>query len=102
MMTTTGMLSLMALLAFLRVTLAHNEMLEVSRTSENPGNHSIGPIFFCRVDLLTTKFVEKGRSSRHGTYALGRLASLSRPIAVCHIEALAGTQINPYNCKGAM
>ena len=22
--------------------------LDVSRTSENPGNHSIGPIFFCR------------------------------------------------------
>ena len=26
--------------------------LEVSRTSENPGNHSIAPIFLCRVSLV--------------------------------------------------
>src|SRR5437870_2637410 len=48
----------MALLAFLRA-LAHYEKVEVSRTSENPGNHSIGPVFFCRVDVLKARSMQK-------------------------------------------
>jgi len=34
--------------------------LDVSRTSENPGNHSIGPIFFCRGRRTNEKMCGKG------------------------------------------
>jgi len=34
--------------------------LEVSQISANLKNHSIGPTFFCAVDVLATKCVEKG------------------------------------------
>ena len=43
--------------------------LDVSRTSENPGNHSIGPIFFCSVDHYRQN-VWKDYWSRHETYVL--------------------------------
>jgi len=34
--------------------------LDVSRTSENPGNHSIGPIVICRGSMYERKNVWKG------------------------------------------
>ena len=34
--------------------------LDLSRTSENPGNHSTGPIFFCRGSMYERKNVWKG------------------------------------------
>lgn len=40
----------------------HSEKLDGSRGYENLGNHSIGPVFFCRFDLLN-KFLDKKRSS---------------------------------------
>jgi hypothetical protein len=36
-----------------------NEKLELSRTSENLGNRNIDPVYFCRVDVLATKCVER-------------------------------------------
>ena len=44
--------------------------LDVSRTSENPGNHSIGPVFFCRGQSTDDEICGKELSSRHGNYAL--------------------------------
>src|SRR6267143_6480191 len=58
----TGLLRLRSLL-FL-------ERLEVLRTSENLGNHSIGPIFFCSVDHYRQN-VWKDYCSRHETYVFG-------------------------------
>src|SRR5260370_17898466 len=58
----TGLLRLRSLL-FL-------ERLEVLRTSENLGNHSIGPIFFCSVDHYRQN-VRKDYWSRHETYVFG-------------------------------
>jgi hypothetical protein len=42
----------------------------VLRTSENLGNHSIGPIFFCSVDHYRQN-VWKDYCSRHETYVFG-------------------------------
>ena len=41
----------------------HFFKVDLERISENPENHSVGPIFFCSVDLPTAKFVEKRLSS---------------------------------------
>jgi hypothetical protein len=48
--------------------------LDVERISENPENHSVGPIFFCSVDVPTANFVEKGLSSWTRNIRAGRLS----------------------------
>jgi hypothetical protein len=52
----------MTLLEFLQVRFAHSEKLQGSRGYENPGNHSIGPVFFCRFDLIDKLLWKKDRA----------------------------------------
>ncbi len=41
----------------------HFFKVDLERISENPENHSVGPIFFCSVDLPAANVVEKRLSS---------------------------------------
>jgi len=41
----------------------HFFKVDLERISENPENHSVGPIFFCSVNLPAANFVEKRLSS---------------------------------------
>ena len=57
--------------------------LDVSRTSENPGNHSIGTIFFCRGgDVLTEKYEERTErldTRRFMTHATRKFVTQKQP-----------------------
>jgi hypothetical protein len=62
--------------------------LDVSRTSENPGNHSIGPIFFCSVDVLTTNVCGKRTAqldAKHTRWEGQHDLDLARRLSRCPI-----------------
>src|SRR5216684_1643633 len=75
------------------------ERLEVLRTSENLGNHSIGPIVFCSVDHYRQS-VWKDYWSRHETYVFGGKRSGAALIDTRSLLTKNGRSLNRKSING--